>query len=282
MLDTGVGGDCGGVFGAALNAEGIVHVQRDTRHKDALAMVESVIVRLKQAMGKDMSETGSERWVDALPRAVSALNSRPHPHVFDAAPEDLQSETEQDNKELARQVDVQAGVDILANAKQSQQATDKLREAGAYRVLLPKREWPRVDQPRWSAEVHRVQNVRGGYVTDTAGERTQLRFALPVPANSADVEAPRALRGGNAARNTARRQALEPFVTALVAHLQVLGRSASLQEAGSFLATLPGYTDMVRRLNLHAGGIRAVAALFDDLMLAGDGAETRVEVRRRG
>ena len=220
--------------------------------------------------------------MDALPRAVSALNRRPHPHVFDAAPEDLQSETEQDNKELARQVDVQAGVDILANAKQSQEAADKLKEAGAYRVLLPKREWPRVDQPRWSAEVHRVQNVGGGYVTDTAGERTQLRCALPVPANSADVEAHKALRGGNAARHTARRQALEPFVTALVAHLQVLGRSASLQEVGSFLATLPGYTDMVRRLNLHAGGIRAVAALFDDLMLAGDGAETRVEVRRRG
>lgn len=138
-------------------------------------------------------------------------------------------------------------------------------------MRLPKREWPRVDQPRWSAEVHRVQNVRGGYVTDNNGERTQLSFALPVPANSADVEHPRALRGGNAARNTARRQALEPFVTALVAHLQVLRRSAFLQEAGSFLATLLGYTDMVRRLNLHAGGSRAVAALFDDLVLAGDG-----------
>ena len=75
---------------------------------------------------------------------------------------------------------------------------------------------------------------------------------------------------------------MEPFVTALVAHLQVLGKSASIQEAGSFLATLPGYTDMVRILHLHAGGFKAVAALFDDLMLAGDGAETRVEVRRRG
>lgn len=63
-----------------------------------------------------MTETGSERWVDALPRAVRALHNRPQPHLFDAAPEDLQSETQQDNKELARQVDVQAGVDTLVNA----------------------------------------------------------------------------------------------------------------------------------------------------------------------
>ena len=52
MLDTDVGGEFGGVFGAALNAEGIVHIQRDPRHKDSLAVVDSVIARLKQAMGK--------------------------------------------------------------------------------------------------------------------------------------------------------------------------------------------------------------------------------------
>ena len=264
-----------------MNTDGIIHIQKDPRHKDALAVVDSAIARLKQAMGKEMTETGSERWVDALPRAVRALNSRPHPHLFDAAPEDLQSDTEQENTELARHVDAQAGVDILANAKQSQQVVDKLREAGAYRVLLPKREWPRVDQPRWSSDVHHVHGVKGGYVTDDNGERTQVRFALPVPANSVDVEPPTALRGGNAVRNAARRQALEPFVTALVAHLQVLGRSITLQDAGSFLATLPGYTDMVRRLGMYPGGFRTVAALFDDLRLAGDGAQTRVEVRRR-
>ena len=50
----------------------------------------------------------------ALPRAVRALNSKPHPHVFDAAPEDMQPETVQENKELVRHVDVQAGVSILA------------------------------------------------------------------------------------------------------------------------------------------------------------------------
>lgn len=206
-------------------------------------------------MGKEMAETGSEHRVDALPRAVRALNSRPHPHVCDVASEDMQPETEQENKELVRHVDAQAGVDILANTTQSQQAADKLRAAGAYRVLRPMRGWPRADQPRWSSDVHRVQSVKGGYVTNNNGERTQLRFAPPVPTTSAVVQPPRALRGGNAARNTARWQALEPFITALVAHLEVLGRSAFLQEAGSFLAILPGNTDMVRGLGLHADGV---------------------------
>ena len=52
MLDTVVCGEFGGVFGAALHAEGIVHIQRDPRHKDALAVVDPAIARLKQAMGK--------------------------------------------------------------------------------------------------------------------------------------------------------------------------------------------------------------------------------------
>lgn len=216
-----------------------------------------------------MTGTGPERRMDAVPRAVRALHSRPHPHVCDAAPEGVQQDTEQENTELARHVDAQEGVDILAIAKQSQQSTDKLRAAGADRVLLPKPGWPHIDQPRWSSEVHRVQSVRGGYDTDTIEKRTQLRFALPVPATSADVEPQRALRDGNTVRNTARRQALEPYIRALIAHFEVVGRHASLQEAGEFLATILGDTDMVRRLSLHAEGLRAVAALLDDLRLVG-------------
>lgn len=217
--------------------------------------MDPAIARLKQAMGKDMTEFGSERWIDALLWTVRALNSRPHPHSFDATPEDLQPGTAQENKERARHVDAQVGEDILANAKQSQQAADQLRAAGTYRVLLPKREWPRVVQPRWSSEVHRVQTIRRGYVTDTTGERTQLRFALFLPATSAGVEPPRALCCGSAVRNTARRQALEPLITALIAHVDVRGRSASLQEAGELFASIAGYTDMVRILSLHAVGL---------------------------
>lgn len=141
-----------------------------------LAVVGPGVARLKQAMDKEMAGPGSERRIDALPRAVRALNRRPHPRLFDAAPEDVQQGTEQDNTERVRHVDTQAGVDIWAHAKQPQHAAYQLRAAGSYRVLLPKHEWPRVDRPRWSSEEHQVQSVRGGYVTDTIGERTPLRL----------------------------------------------------------------------------------------------------------
>lgn len=74
---------------------------------------------------------------------------------------------------------------------------------------------------------------------------------------------------------------MDPLITALLAHLEVIGWNASLQEAGACLATIPGYTDMLRIMSLPAEVFRDIAALVDDIRLVGGGAETRVERRRR-
>lgn len=41
---TGAGGDFSGVFGTALHAEGIIHIQKGPRHRDALAVVELALL----------------------------------------------------------------------------------------------------------------------------------------------------------------------------------------------------------------------------------------------
>lgn len=273
ILDTDIGPEFLGVFTDHLRRNGTLHIQRDPRQKDAIAVVDSAIGRLKQAIAKELTDTGGERWVDALPRAVDALNDRPHPHLFGAAPNDTDS-----NANLRRLLDTNAGFDILENSKQTRAAETVLREAGAYRVLLPKREWPRADQARYSSQVFRVASVNAGYVTDTDGVRTQVRFALPVPASSTSVELPLAIRSGNVARDAARRQALEPFATALKAHLG--NRSLTIQQAATFMTTIPGYSEAVKIAGLTKGGLRSVAQLFDDLELfGGDGADTKVAVK---
>ena len=273
ILDTDVGAEFLGVFGEHLRRTGVIHIQKDPRQKDAIAVVDSAIGRLKQAIAKELADTGGERWVDALPRAVDALNDRPHPHLYGAAPNDTDS-----NPHLFRLLSANAGFDILENSRQTRAAEEQLREAKAFRVLLPKREWPRADQARYSSQVFKVAGVQAGYVTDSAGVRTQVRFALPVPDSSASVELPMAIRSGDAARDAARRQALEPFITALKARLGT--RSLNLRQAAKFLSTIPGYADAVKTARLVKGGFRTIAQLYDDLELfGGDGDDTRVAVK---
>jgi hypothetical protein len=72
-----------------LHKLGVIHIQKDPRHKDGLAVVDATIARLKIIIGKELEETHSRCWVKALPKAVKALNERPHDHLLGAAPVDV-------------------------------------------------------------------------------------------------------------------------------------------------------------------------------------------------
>ena len=275
FLDSDVGGEFEGVFEARLRNLDIIHVQKDPRQKDAIAVVDSAISRIKQAISKELTETGEESWLGALQRAVDALNSRPSDHLMGSAPDDVGN-----NVALSYALEARAGEDILENSKQLKAATQRLLDAGAYRVLLPKRDWQRIDQPKYSSEVHEVRSIKHGYVVSKGGLRHQVRFAAPVSRGSQAVTIPRALMPGDAARDEARRQVLKPFVEALKAHLG--SRSLTLTQAGQFLSTVPGYVDAMNNLKLRDSGFRAVAALFDELRLfGGEGSLTRVAIVRR-
>lgn len=272
ILDTDVGGEFEGIFEKRLRDLHIIHVQKDPRHKDAIAVVDAAIARIKQAVAQELVETGSESWIDALPRAIGALNTRPSAHLLGSAPDDVE-----DNAPLNYALEARAGEDVLANSKQLTRATKMLLDAGAYRVLLPRREWQRTDQPKYSSEVHEVQSIKNGYVFSKSGLRHQIRFAAPVPKDSQTIRVPRAIMPGDAARDDARREVLKPFIEALKGHLG--GGSATLMQAGMFLSKVPGYTDAMKNLKLHDAGFRVVAALFDDLdVFGGEGAQTRVKV----
>jgi len=203
-----------------------------------------------------------------LPKAVKALNERPSEHLFGAAPNDVGKDPV-----LGFALDAQAGREIAVNDALGQQSAEKLRAAGAYRVLLPRSKWPRADQARYSAEVYKVAKVKHGYVTNSEGHSHAVHLVLPVPIGSREGE-----RQVRVKDQDARHAALQPFVTALVGWLG--NASASLQEAGEFLATIPDYTETVKRLKLQKPGFRFIAGLFKELQLyGGEGVLTRVRVR---
>ena len=58
ILDTDVAAEFLGVFGKHLRRTGILHIQKDPRQKDAIAVVDSAIGRLKQAIAKELADPG--------------------------------------------------------------------------------------------------------------------------------------------------------------------------------------------------------------------------------
>lgn len=116
------------------------------------AAIAKATARLKQAMSRDMADTCSERGLDALPRTMRALNTRPQPHLFDAAPEEVQPETEQTKKTLVRRLDASASFDRLTSSARLEHT----------KCCGPSASWPRVNQLCWSSAVHRLQSSKDG------------------------------------------------------------------------------------------------------------------------
>jgi hypothetical protein len=76
------GGEFSGAFDKFLSEHGIEHVVRDQRHLNALAVVDSLIGRVRRAMAREMVESGSESWVGAFRKACDAMNRRPLDHLL--------------------------------------------------------------------------------------------------------------------------------------------------------------------------------------------------------
>ena len=98
--------------------------------------------------------------------------------------------------ELQYALEKQAGEDVAHNHAEHVKRMRKLLEAGAFRVMLPTREWGRTGEPRYSEKVHKVDYLVGAAVVGTAGANFLIRDVFAVPAGSQYVKVPREIRGG--------------------------------------------------------------------------------------
>jgi hypothetical protein len=220
-------------------------------------------------MGKQLVEKREASWVQAFTDAVKALNERPSEHLYGTAPKNVDG-----NDELSYTLDYNAGREVRAQSLLMHRLEDRLRAAGKFRVQLPRDQWQKAYQPRYSATVYQVKSIRNEVVEDTRGGFHRLFLAQPVTEGES-TPFPLSVRAGNAQQSERRRLAMQPYMEALKA---ALGEgSMSLSEAGSYLETIPGYTAALRAQNLD--GLRAVLLLFDAFELVGAGAGTRVSVR---
>ena len=153
----------------------------------------------------------------------------------------------------------------------------KLLEAGAFRVLLPTREWGRTGEPRYSEKVHKVDYLVGSAVVSTDGAKFLIRDVLAVPAGSQDVKVPREIRGGNPRRQNAQQVALRPFAEALNGFLG--SGSLTLQGAGTKLRQVPGFAAKMAEPRIQGiGALRRFIALFPEFVIECQAPRARVRL----
>jgi len=120
-------------------------------------------------------------WAGALKRATIAYNENSHSALMGSAPNDVKT-----SPELQYKLEKQNGNKLKFNNDKWRQKAGKLRDAGAFRVPLPRDTWERIDAPKFSGEVHDVVNLKGSHVTDGT-ESYPVKTSLAVPAGSVDI-----------------------------------------------------------------------------------------------
>lgn len=131
-IATDVGGEFSGAFDGYLKTARVLHLWKDPRHINGLAVVDNAIQRIRVAMGKQLVEGRGVSWVQAFRDAVKALNERPSEHLLGTAPKDSDA-----NAEVTYALDYNAGREIKEQTAYLRRLEDRLRAAGRFRVLVP-------------------------------------------------------------------------------------------------------------------------------------------------
>jgi hypothetical protein len=260
-VSTDSGNEFKGAFSEMLSRLGIAQSWKTSTN--SLAVVDATTRTLKDIMKKDMTAQKSESWVDALPKAVAAYNANSHGGILNSAPEDVPK-----SKVLQYELERRAGYDQAQNTRAHAARVQRLQNAGAFRVALPRSTWTRTAQPRYSDKVYQLDFVSGQEAVATDGSRHPVRDVLPVPVGSVDVQVPRELRGGRPTRDGDAKAALQPFATALRGMLG--GGSITLQMTGTRLRAIPGFSDAMAAQRLTGiGALKRFLDLFPEFVVEG-------------
>ena len=181
QLTTDQGGEFRGAFAKEAKEHAIVHIMRDRRALNDLAVVDSTIGSMRRSMGAGSIAT-RQNWSKHLASSVHAFNDTGKKSLYGSSPNEAVQ-----NDQLGFLLQSKAGYDIQHNEYVGQARANKLETMGAFRDLLPPGR-DRQDKPRYSDRAHEVAHVTGTTVTDTEGNKFQTKLVRAVPLGSADVD----------------------------------------------------------------------------------------------
>lgn len=230
-VTTDLGAEFGQPFQRVLTERGIAVRTKDKADVHGLSTLDVAIGHLKKALARVARRRQTNDWADILAEVVRGQNAKPSVGYLDGhaandveSDEELTKELEEKNTEFAAQNRRLAGERAVALAK-----------AGHFRVQVPPpgrlaRGW----KPKWSDEVHAVEQIDGSYVWDEAGNRYPTKFTKPV-SDWQELPPSRIEQGGSEQTLNQTRSALEPVARAVRSWMGL--RRVTLQSISAFLRT---------------------------------------------
>ncbi len=124
--------------------------------------------------------------------AVKAYNANSHSALMNTAPDHVSGAPV-----LQYELEKQSGFDAASSSNMNEKnCIDKLRSLVAVRIRLPRSNWKRAGQPRYSEKVYEFLNIYGKDAKATDGTTAPIGNVLPAPLCSGDVKIPRELKFG--------------------------------------------------------------------------------------
>ena len=223
--------DLGGEFAKweeYIESQGGVLRRKNLAAVNTIAVVDAAISKLKRILsGFTLTD-----WAGALSRATSAYNEASHSALMGSAPNDVK-----DSKALQYEQTKQNGLDIIHNNKKWKEKSAKLKDEGAFRVPLPRKEFEPIDAPKYEGKVREVGPFKGANIEDTEGNSYPVKTILAVPRGSADVDLGDA--GPGQGRKAKQREMLQDFATDLKSLIPSTG--LTLARVTSMLNAMPGF-----------------------------------------
>ena len=157
-----------------------------------------------------------------MPKVCRALKTDPREPLLGSTAKDAW-----EGKDSVVEFDLRrkAAQDEERNAEIRQKRDQKARELGAFRIMEgeTRKGFRRAFKVIQSGEVHQVDKVEMGRVTDTKGNEYETRLVFPVPRSSRSVEVPELSRRGSVATTTARQAKLQQYVEPIATRLRRKG-----------------------------------------------------------
>ena len=273
-LDVDAGLEWSGFFAEQAKKENIAIQTRSPSDVNFLAVLDKASASIKSNLFRALARSGNAKWVENLQKATSAYNNTANSATLDEAPADVEKE-----KPVVFRLMQENAEKLKTNRQQLDNRQQQLRDAGSFRVLLPKQSFQRGFKARYSSEVHDVASIDKGQVTDTKGRSYRIGQVKPVPKGSRSIDVPAELARGSQARDKKQAEELAKFKRPLRTFLG--SESKGLAAVGTFLREQEGFEQTLAELRLdRPGGLRqALERMGPEFQVSAGRGQPTVKVR---
>ena len=190
------------------------------------------------------------------------MNKTPHSHLMESAPNDVEG-----NDVLTFALQKEAAQDMAENNENIDKRKAALERTGAFRVEVPPKGFRRGHFATFGGEVHKIRDVEGDRVRDSAGQEYRTKFTKAVPATSATVATPQTAMAGSTLTDNKQKRIMRQFVERVAVHVG-RGGVMALNNVPRYLNGLAGFKNAAREANIKQKHVIArTLRLFPELFV---------------